>query len=146
MHPDKQTSQFQERPKFSAFIDMRLELRTSIALFWGVLMLILILNAFAPSSVSENGWLKAAEKIMLNSAVAIWLLADGRARNLSEECLRWYLPFSILLTEFTILIYVVRTRGWKGAVTSSLRFIGYLLLAATFIFVLIRAFGTKQFS
>jgi hypothetical protein len=119
----------------AAYLDARLTVRAAVILFWSALVVFLAIAAFLPKSVSGSGWLALAEKITVNLLVALWVLADGRAHKLEAERLQWYAIFSALLTEIALPIYLVKTRGWKGAGKTSLRFIRYLavILAVTFV-------------
>ena len=119
----------------AAFLDARLNVRTARALFWVSLMLFLLLLAFMPTEVTDNRWFVLSWKAVFNLFVALWMAADARAHNFEEERVKWYTHLSIVLTEFTVPVYLVKSRGWKGAAKASLRFLGYLLLAMVFVVI-----------
>lgn len=122
-------------PGLAAYLDARLTVRATAILFWSALVVFLAIATFLPKSLSGSGWLALVEKITLNLLVALWVLADGRAHKFEAERLQSYAIFSALLTEIALPIYLVKSRGWKGAGKTSLRFIGYLAVILTVTFV-----------
>jgi len=129
------TAAAQTHPRTAAFLDARVNVRTARALFWAALMLILFLLAFLPTEVTDNRWFALSWKVAFNLFVALWIAADARAHNWEEERVKWYMHLSIALTEFTVPVYLVKSRGWKGAAEASLWFLGYLLLAMVFVVI-----------
>jgi len=127
--------------KFRLFLEAELTLRNSIILFWACYALIDLAFSYAPGSVTASLWFIITARVMLELAIALWVAADGRAHNFEKPRLKWYIVFSVLVAEFTVPIYLVKSRGWAGAAKTSLRFAGYLLLA---IVISIALAGVQQ--
>ncbi len=98
-------------------------------IFWvGLFLLGTVDGYLLPETVTEAAWFVIAFKTSVNALVALWITADARSRGWNSERVVFYGVFAMMLTEVVIPVYLVKTRGWKGAGRSALRFIGYLIL------------------
>lgn len=111
------------------FLEAQITLQNSIILFWACYTLIDLVFSYAPGSVTASLWFILTARAMLELVIALWVAADGRARGFDKQRLKWYIAFSIFVAEFTVPIYLVKSRGWAGAAKTSLRFAGYLSLS-----------------
>lgn len=133
MAREPQAVEAEPQSRAAAFWDARLNVQTTVALFWAGLVLLLTLIAFLPKDVTDNRWFTLSLKGVFNVLVALWVAADARAHHFEEETVKWYMHLSIVLTEFTVPVYLVRSRGWGGALRACLWFLGRLLLATMLI-------------
>jgi hypothetical protein len=117
------------RSGLQRFLEAQLTLQNSIILFWACYALIDLVFTYAPGRVTTSLWFIVTARVMFELVIALWVAANGRAHDFEEQRLKWYIVFSILAAEFTVPIYLVKSRGWTGAAKTSLRFAGYLCLA-----------------
>lgn len=108
-------------------------------LFWFTSATIFFVVSYAPATVTGIKWLGLVAKMIFKLTIGLWVHADGRTRNFNDTpyVVQWrnmYIGLSILIPEISLPIYLVHSRGWLGAVKSTLRFAGYLLLASVIWF------------
>ena len=127
------TAPAQARSRTAAFLEARLSLRAAAALFWTGVVVFLGLLEFLPESITDRRWFTLGWKAAFNLFVMLWVIADARARDFGEERVKWYVHLSAVLPEFTVPVYLVRSRGWRGAIKAAMRFFGYLFLAAALV-------------
>jgi hypothetical protein len=109
----------------NAALDRRLSVPFAIKLFWGTLAAVLLFSLFGPRQAADSNAFHLLAKIVLNVNVALWVYADGRARGFAPDSFRFnlFVTGSALLTEIVVPVYLVKSRGWKGAAISSWRFL-----------------------
>jgi hypothetical protein len=100
--------------------------------FWAMLGLFLLFESYAPVSISSDSKYYIFVATLVRATIAFWAYADALARNYQRDWRIILMMGSIMLWELVIPVYLVISRGWKGAAKSCLRFAGYLLLAAVF--------------
>ena len=107
---------------------------TAVALlFWVVVVLLIVTETKRPELVSGNEYSILVQKLVLNAVAAVWIYTDAVTRKWDYERAKWYAIFGAFLTEITLPIYLVKSRGWKGAGVTVLRFVAYSFLAVVFI-------------
>lgn len=107
--------------------------RNTTILFWSAFALYLLYSSYVPPGMIESRWIIHLARILFLATIGLWMLADGRSRNIDDQWLRIYFMGTVLFfVVFSLPIYLVHSRGWLGAAKSTLRFIGYLLLASVF--------------
>ena len=107
---------------------------TAVALlFWVVVVLLIVIETKRPELVGGNEYSILVQKLVLNAVAAVWIYTDAVMRKWDYERAKWYAIFGALLTEITLPIYLVKSRGWKGAGVTVLRFVAYSFLAVVFI-------------
>lgn len=116
--------------KIDDVVNRAASVQNTAILFWVVLGMYLLFESYAPASVSSDSTYSILAKTLVRAAIALWAYADARARNYQREWLIILMIVTINLPEIVVPVYLVISRGWKGAAKSTLRFIGYLLLAS----------------
>ena len=107
---------------------------TAVALlFWVVVVLLIVIETKRPELVGGNEYSILVQKLVLNAVAAVWIYTDAVTRKWDYERAKWYAIFGALLTEITLPIYLVKSRGWKGAGVTVLRFVAYSFLAVVFL-------------
>ena len=96
--------------------------------FWIILFLFVLLKRTNVDEINNSVVYTLIFKVILNFMVAFWLYVDAKSRGWQKKNINTYLLLSILITEFIVPIYIVKSRGWKGAVKTSMRFLIYLLM------------------
>lgn len=99
-----------------------------VAIFWLGLFTLLVGDHLLGAAVTESVWYAAGLKLALNLLVVIWLLSDSSRWGWEAPRVQLYAILSMLFTEICVPIYLVKTRGWKGAGKSVLWFLGYSVL------------------
>lgn len=106
------------------------------ALFWLGVMAMVLADALLPSTVVDSGGYAIGVKATVNMLVGLWVLADGRSRGMPEHELGLAAGMTMLLTEIMLPVYLVRTRGWRGAGRAVLRFALQLFAMAVVLLLL----------
>lgn len=91
--------------------------------FWVLVMVFVSGESLFPALWIDTFWYEVTWKVCLNGVIALWVYLDASARNWSEERTRFYALFSMMLTEIVVPVYLVKSRGWKQAGLSVLRFL-----------------------
>lgn len=110
--------------------------RTAALMFWVGVLMVFSIEKTLPGEVIESTSYAIGVKVILNLLVAFWVYVDATSREWEKERITLYSIFSVTFTEITIPIYIVKSRGWKEAGKSVLRFLLYLfciLILITFI-------------
>lgn len=98
-------------------------------IFWvGIFLVGAIDGYLLPEAATESAWVVIGFKAAFNALVLLWISADARSRGWDSERVLFYGIFAMVLTEIAVPVYLVKSRGWKGAGRSALRFLGYLVL------------------
>ena len=107
------------RPKFA------------VLLFWGGLIALFLSSEWLPLHITEGSSYALFSKISINVLVALWVHYDAVSRNWDKQRANIYATLSVALTELVVPIYLVKSRGWKGALRATVYFILYLVVALT---------------
>lgn len=106
------------------------------ALFWLGIIAMVLADALLPAAIVDSGGYAIGVKVTVNMLVGLWVLADGRSRGMSEHELGLAAGMTMLLTEIMLPVYLVRTRGWRGAGRAVLRFALQFLAIAVVLLLL----------
>ena len=106
--------------------------RNTTILFWSAFALYLLYSSYVPPGMIESRWLILLLATLFLATIGLWIVADGRSREIGGKWLRVYFAGAVIfpLVALVLPVYLVHSRGWAGAAKSTLRFTGYLLLAA----------------
>ena len=73
---------------------------------------------------------------MFNGLIGFWVHADAKTKGFDIQRRGFYMAFAIVLTEIAVPVYLVKSRGWKEAGKTSMRFVLYLCVALVLAAVL----------
>ena len=109
---------------------------TAVAfLFWVAVVMLIVIETKRPELIDGNEYSILVQKLVLNAVAALWIYSDAVTRKWDYERAKWYAIFGTLFTEITLPIYLVKSRGWRGAGVTVLRFVAYSFLAVVFIVI-----------
>lgn len=91
---------------------------------------------FLPDSLTDKPWFTIVCRLAFSLTTALWVAADAQAHRFAEERVKLYTAFSGGLPELAVPVYLVKSRGWKGAANTSLRFAVIVFIAASAIILL----------
>ncbi len=114
---------------FSARVEALLTPRNVAIVFWFEFACFLLYTSYIPAGAIESKWVIYLLRALVLATIGMWVVVDGRARGIEQGWLNQYLMGTMFLAGVAVPIYLVHSRGWRGAARSTLRFIGYLLLS-----------------
>ncbi|MES1940414.1 hypothetical protein T5B8_09231, partial [Salinisphaera sp. T5B8] len=82
---------------------------------------------------SRAGWYLITSKLVLNGLAVVWLYADAKSRGWHADRIGLYVSIAAILIELVMPVYLIRSRGWRGALITVLRFCLYLLAFAVML-------------
>jgi hypothetical protein len=102
------------------------------AVFWTISGADILVMLSLPELTRSSEWFQFGSAVLIQGAAAAWLYADSLAYpNLNGPV---YAAWTLLFPEFSVPIYLVRSRGWGGAAKTALWigaiFCGWMVLVA----------------
>ena len=95
--------------------------------FWLGLGILLLTIEFLPS-LDDSILLGAVIRVVFGLLVVTWVWSDGMARGWQADRVLFFVIWAMLIPEIFVPLYLVRSRGWRGAFVSLWRFGLYLLI------------------
>lgn len=119
--------------------------RTAAFLFWIALAAFLLFSLNFPKEVSNHRWFLFGAGLIPRAFMGVWVLVDAKEYEFSAQRRGNYGALSIFLGEIVVAIYLVKSRGWKGAGKTLLRILGYLaaVVLSTALLQTAVSFGRK---
>ena len=103
------------------------------ALFWLALAASVLVDGYLALPFSRAGWYLITNKLVLNGLAVVWLYADAKSRGWHADRIGLYVSIAAILIELVMPVYLVRSRGWRSALITVLRFCLYLLAFAVML-------------
>lgn len=99
--------------------------------FWILLAMSVLITRYTSQDMTEATWYSLTERTLLRLPIALWVFFDAEDRLFEKSRRDIYASMSLIVPEISIPIFLVKSRGWREAGKSVLRFLGcFLLLAA----------------
>lgn len=92
-------------------------------LFWISLALLGYEDLIIPDDLRKLFWYEVARRLFLSFTIALWVYCDALARGWDKDRISLHMGFVVLLTEIGVPVYLVQSRGWRGAGKTVLRFV-----------------------
>lgn len=103
-------------------MDVRVKPEQMAALAWIYFLFILYSDSILAEDILDMWWYKGLVRAAFAIVCVFWMLADAKRRGVDKTDA--YVAFCAVVPEFTLPVYVIRTRGWFGAA----RWLAYVFL------------------
>jgi hypothetical protein len=104
------------------------------AVFWTIFGADILVMLSLPEETRSSEWFQFGATLLTQGAAAVWLYTDSFAYpNLNGPI---YAAWTLLFPEFSVPIYLVKSRGWGGAAKTAL-WIGGVFCAWVVVLVLV---------